>query len=308
MEPPPLWRTFLPADLPSERIAARFGLISDTHMPERCPALPPSLAQVFAGVDLILHAGDLGELSVLDELGAIAPVVAVHGNDDTPDAQRELPYQQVIAAAGQRIFLCHTHHPDPADEAAWRRANHPPGAAFARRAAMGRRAGAGIVVYGHSHVPVVAEYEDVWLVNPGAIAPPSSVTRMRYQTVALLYLRDDGTPFVVHVDPHEPDQPFAPAFWMEHDRQGAVSVMGSHFVASILEPELAPRWQRAWEHVRTMPAAERRAIDALLCRLAYPCWLGERQSVTTAEALDAFQTDPTLHPDTRDLVLRTLNG
>src|SRR2546428_11516176 len=76
---PALWQTLLPADLPVERVAARLGLISDTHLPERCPALPPSLARVFAGVDLILHAGDLGALSVLDRLSAIAPVVAVHG-------------------------------------------------------------------------------------------------------------------------------------------------------------------------------------------------------------------------------------
>src|SRR5687768_4030311 len=95
-----LWRKLLPAEFPVERVAARFGLISDTHMPERCPALPASLDRVFRGVDLILHAGDLGELAVLDRLSVVAPVVAVHGNDDTPEAQRELPYQQVVAAAG----------------------------------------------------------------------------------------------------------------------------------------------------------------------------------------------------------------
>jgi putative phosphoesterase len=300
------WHTLLPAGLPAERVAARFGLISDTHMPERCPALPPALERVFAGVDLILHAGDLGEHTVLDRLGAIASVVAVHGNDDTAEAQRELPYQQVIAAAGQRIFLCHTHHSDPADEEAWRRGSHPPGAAFARRAAMGHRAGAGIVVYGHSHVPVVAHVDGVWLVNPGAIAPANPVTRMRYQTVALLYLRDDGAPFVVHVDLAEPDRPFAPAFWMEHDRQGPVSLMAPHFVESILEPELAPRWLRAWEQVRTMPADERRTVNALLCRLAYPCWSGERRYVTLREALDAFRSETALAPATREAILRAL--
>ncbi|MBI3970704.1 MAG: metallophosphoesterase family protein [Chloroflexi bacterium] len=300
------WRALLPADMPAERVAARFGLISDTHLPERCPALPPSLDRVFGSVDLILHAGDLGELSVLDRLGALAPVVAVHGNDDTPEAQRELPYQQVIAAAGQRILLCHTHHPDPADEEAWRRRSHPPGAAFARRAAMGRRAGASIVAYGHSHVPVVAEVEGVWLVNPGAIAPANPVTRMRYQTVALLYLRDDGAPFVVHVDLAAPDRPFAPAFWLEHERRGAVSAMAPHFTESILEPALMPLWLRAWEQVRTMPDEARRPINALLCRLAYPCWSGEREHVTRAEVLDAFRTENTLPPETREFILRAL--
>ena len=61
----------------------RIGLISDTHMPERWPRLPSCIFSLFDGVDLILHAGDVGELWVLDELSLIAPVIAVHGNDDT---------------------------------------------------------------------------------------------------------------------------------------------------------------------------------------------------------------------------------
>jgi putative phosphoesterase len=69
--------------LPPERVAARIGIISDTHMPERCAALPPALFETLRGVDLLLHAGDVGELWVLDRLSALAPVVAVHGNDET---------------------------------------------------------------------------------------------------------------------------------------------------------------------------------------------------------------------------------
>ena len=83
----------------------RIGLISDTHMPERCAALPTAVFSTLANVDLLLHAGDVGELWVLDQLSAIAPVIAVHGNDDTAAAQRELPFQQIITAAGRRILL-----------------------------------------------------------------------------------------------------------------------------------------------------------------------------------------------------------
>ena len=53
---------FLPPYLPVERVAARIGLVSDTHMPERCPALPPALFEALRGVDLLLHAGDVSEL------------------------------------------------------------------------------------------------------------------------------------------------------------------------------------------------------------------------------------------------------
>jgi putative phosphoesterase len=117
-------------------------------MPERWAALPPALFAVLHGVDLLLHAGDVGELWVLDRLSTIAPVV-VHGNDDTEEAQRELPYQQIIAVAGQRILLCHCHYLAHAQEMDSRRddAWTPK---LDRRAALGQRAGAAVVVFGHT--------------------------------------------------------------------------------------------------------------------------------------------------------------
>ena len=65
----------LPPEWPVERLAACFGLVSDTHLPERLSRLPAALFEVLRGVDLVLHAGDIGELRVLDELSRIAPVV-----------------------------------------------------------------------------------------------------------------------------------------------------------------------------------------------------------------------------------------
>ena len=79
-------------DLPAGRVVACLGLISDTHMPKRWPAMPAAVFEALRSVDLVLHAGDVGKLWVLDELSVIAPVVAVHGNDETDEAQRELPY------------------------------------------------------------------------------------------------------------------------------------------------------------------------------------------------------------------------
>jgi len=59
------------------RIAACLGLIADTHYGDRLDALPPAVHGIFEGVDLILHAGDVGRLELLDQLGRTAPVVAV---------------------------------------------------------------------------------------------------------------------------------------------------------------------------------------------------------------------------------------
>lgn len=69
----------------------RIGVISDTHVPVRARVLPGAVFEVLAGVDLILHAGDLVTLDVLDELAAIAPVMAVHGNVDRPEVIERLP-------------------------------------------------------------------------------------------------------------------------------------------------------------------------------------------------------------------------
>ena len=112
------------------------------------------------GVDLLLHAGDIGELWVLDRLSVIAPVLAVHGNDDTADAKRELPYQQVLMVAGQRIVLTHAHYSDRAQELELRK-DDAWGPKLERRAAFGRRAGASIVVFGHTHVPMALQHGEV---------------------------------------------------------------------------------------------------------------------------------------------------
>lgn len=192
-------RRFVPPGIPASQIACCIGLLSDTHMPERCDALPPALFTVLQGVDLLLHAGDVGELWVLDRLSAIAPTIAVHGNDDTAEAKRELPYQQLVMLGGRRLLLCHGHHPDPDTEQASRRddAWQPK---LAWRAALGQGSGARIVVFGHTHIPMVQEYAGVLLVNPGALASPNGVTCQRLQSVALLFLTHDGVPHVSHVD------------------------------------------------------------------------------------------------------------
>ena len=178
-------------------------------MPARCAELPAAVFDVLRGVDVLLHAGDVGELWVLDRLSAIAPVIAVHGNDETAAVQRELPYQQLVVAGGVRILLTHGHYPDRAAELESRKddAWQPK---LARRTAMGQRANARVVVYGHTHVPMAVEHEGVLLVNPGAIASPNPTLRQHIQSVAILSIRDDGALFVTHIDLANPDQPFMP--------------------------------------------------------------------------------------------------
>jgi putative phosphoesterase len=277
----PALARYLPPQLPVARVAFAAGLVSDTHVPDRCARLPVALGDVLSGVDLILHAGDVGELRVLDELSAIAPVVAVHGNDDTAAAQRELPYQQVIAVAGERILLCHTHHPDRAQELAERR-DDVWGPKLDRRAAMGRRAGAGVVVWGHAHVPLACRHDGVLLINPGAIASGNYVTRQAVRTVAFLFLRDDGEAIPVHVDLASPAVPFAPGV----DLAAGFRAAAAQVSASILAPDLAAAWPALRSRLGE-PVPE--AFLTFFRRLAMPCWEGERPPLTSAELREALR-------------------
>jgi uncharacterized protein len=289
---------FLPHELSADRVAARVGLISDTHMPARCATLPPALFEVLRGVDLLLHAGDVGELWVLDALSAIAPVIAVHGNDETAEAQRELPYQQVIAVGGQRILLTHAHYPDRAAEMESRQDDEW-APKLNRRAAMGRRAGARIVVFGHTHIPMAVEHEGVFLINPGALACPSLESRQRVQSIAILCIRDDGPPYVTHIDLARPDQPFVPRI----DWEAGFGAAHQQFGQSILAPDLAS------DFPRLAATIQRAAPDdgwGLYLRLAHRCWSGAQAVITRAELRDAFQGDKDIPADAKGEILAAL--
>jgi len=120
------------------------GLISDTHGLVR-----PSVFDALAGVELILHAGDVGE-GVLEELRGIAPVRAVFGNTDPMD-DLELMSSIEMEHEGVRIHVSHGHElgsPTPQKLLA--------------------QYGADVIVYGHTHKQLVVNADQRWVVNPGA--------------------------------------------------------------------------------------------------------------------------------------------
>jgi putative phosphoesterase len=267
------------------------GLVSDTHMPRRCDALPLGVFEALRGVDLVRHAGDVGELWVLDRLAAIAPVVAVHGNDETVDATRELPYQQVVAAGGARVLLCHSHNPDRALEMASRAGDDLP-PKLARVAGLAAGSDAGVLVFGHWHVPLVQEVDGVLLVNPGAIASPNETTRQLRQTVARLYVEPGRAPRVEHVDVADPARVFQP----EVDPALGFSAAMAPFGASILDPAVqSGRWDALRGALVSLVGREV-AQDAFL-RVARRVWSGQQEWITPAEVLDSLEADPRAPPD-----------
>jgi hypothetical protein len=276
-------KQFLPDELPVERVAACVGLISDTHMPQRWAKLPTAVFDVLHGVDALLHAGDLGKLWVLDQLSAIAPVIAVHGNDDTTESQQNLPFQQVITVAGQRILLWHSHYPDRAAEMASRQGDElvPK---LQRSIQQAKQAGASVVVFGHWHIPLVYQQDGITVINPGAIASGNFFTRQMCQTVALLFIRDDGMPFVVHVDLAAPDQPHTAWCNWEAGFRAAME----QYNASILSPELKIIWPRL--HQEIYPLASEPFIAAL-GRVGHRCWSDGQAFFTIPELWEELEKE-----------------
>ena len=128
------------------------------------------MLDAFAGVDHILHAGDVGSDAVLTGLEALAPVTAVRGNVDA-GLQRRLPDTAELELGGARVAVIH-------------------GNQLARRSAAvaaARFPGADMVVFGHSHVPSVDRVEKTLAVNPGSAGQPRFGSAV---TVALARVED----------------------------------------------------------------------------------------------------------------------
>jgi len=279
---------FLPSTRRPDEVVAAIGLLSDTHYPLRCERLPPVLFEIFHGVDLLLHAGDVGELALLDQLSTIAPIIAVHGNDEPATAQAALPYQQLIPCQGRRILLWHSHYPDRQEELA-SRAEDAMVPKFQRTIDRAHAAGATIAIFGHWHIPLIYQQDGVTVINPGAIASGNFFTRQRLQSVALLYLFADGGHAVVHIDLATPTTSFTP------HQQWPASFQRT--LANVSEPILtADLEQRAQQFRSTLTDEARTALMELFLPLAQLCWRRERMVISTEELLVHLEANNHLSP------------
>ena len=134
------------------------GVISDTHGLVR----PEALAAL-AGVERIVHAGDIGDQAVLDALARVAPVTAVRGNNDRGRWASDLPVTEVVEVGGVLLYLLHDLHELDLEP---------------------RAAGFAAVISGHSHQPRLEEKDGVLYLNPGSAGPrrfklPISLARLR---------------------------------------------------------------------------------------------------------------------------------
>ena len=160
------------------------GVVADTHSRPHAGALEHLRAMAPAA---ILHAGDIGDLAVLEQLREIAPVHAVRGNID----KHELPDDLVVELGPLRVFMTHIAVYGPHLRAD-----------IAKKA---RAANANLVVCGHSHVPFIGRERDLTVFNPGSIGPRRFQLPIVFGTITV-------TPTAVrlaHID-CETGQPWSP--------------------------------------------------------------------------------------------------
>ncbi|MFH1595850.1 MAG: metallophosphoesterase family protein [Pseudomonadota bacterium] len=141
----------------------RIGVIADTHGLLRREAL-----KALRGVELIIHAGDVGGPEILEALRALAPVYAVRGNTDRGDFGRSLPQTQVVQVGGVQLYVLHELFCLDLDPAA---------------------AGLAAVIFGHSHRPHLERKDGVLYLNPGSAGPRRFTLPV---TLALLNLQKKG--------------------------------------------------------------------------------------------------------------------
>jgi hypothetical protein len=173
----------VPRGLPNEKPAKIIGLISDTHVPVRAKAIPKKVFAVFQNADFIVHAGDLVELAVIDELEQLAPVLAVHGNMDGPEVSGALPKLNSMKVADWKIGVMH----DP---------NTLFGMGKMREIA--KQNGFNVFVFGHTHNSSIKWEGKTLYINPGSATNPTSF--INKPSVALLKVtREAIAPEIVHV-------------------------------------------------------------------------------------------------------------
>ncbi len=147
----------------------RLGVICDSHIPDRMRVLPPATFEALAGVDAVLHTGDVCVQRVLDALAKLAPVYAVRGNRDLT---LRLPLDRELTFEGARLGLTHGHGGlrHYASERLLTAVLGDHNMRFLRQV-RGRFGSVQTVVFGHTHRPVNFVMNGVLMFNPGSLGP-----------------------------------------------------------------------------------------------------------------------------------------
>lgn len=153
----------------------RIAVLSDTHLPVRLTALPGVVYEACADADLIIHAGDIEDRSVIEDLQRLAPVKAVHGNMDGMDTAQRYPDRLLLELEGFTVGVTH------GSGASWGIRN--------RVKDRFKPVEPDIIIHGHTHEYFWQKENGIWFLNPGAVANPR-----RRRSMAVLTLEKGREP------------------------------------------------------------------------------------------------------------------
>ncbi len=175
----------------------KVGLIADTHMPGSIESLWPQVVEAFSDADVILHAGDLHTLSVVDELCALAPTYVAIGNGDVGIVDERLQNTWLLDFHGLKVGMVH-HFPSPERKSA---------EVISKRVNRDFEQRPDIVIFGHTHFEGIYQVEDLLCINPGSPTLPRNQS-LRHGTIGCLEISDAEISVVIHqiteqgLDPH----------------------------------------------------------------------------------------------------------
>ncbi|MEI3612399.1 metallophosphoesterase family protein [Pseudogracilibacillus sp. SO30301A] len=147
---------------------------SDTHLRGKIRVLPKELLSACEQADLIIHGGDWSENFVYKTLASFADVIGVHGNVDSDEVKKQFPERQLIEVKGFKIGVTHGHGEKKTSEK--------------RALEVFETDDVDIIIFGHSHIPMMRYVGKVLLLNPGS---PTYKRKLPYFSFAMLEIKEN---------------------------------------------------------------------------------------------------------------------
>ncbi|MBI5300848.1 MAG: metallophosphoesterase family protein [Chloroflexi bacterium] len=172
----------------------KIGVLADTHIPTILPALPPRILELFNGIDIILHVGDVCDLTVLQQLEPIAQTFAVSGDQDSPEVKKYLQEKQRLEFSERAVGLVHGHRALTDGGFVRRmvyRFNREKQRQDLYAGVLREFDNVDAIIFGHTHEPYIKMHGGVLLFNPGSVARPTNANSRG--TVGILEI----TPFAI---------------------------------------------------------------------------------------------------------------
>ncbi len=177
-------QTMISREITRFKASKTVGLIADTHIPARAKCIPKMVFKTFENADFIVHAGDLVQLAVIDELEQLAPVLAVHGNMDGPEVSDALPKLNSLKIFDWKIGVM-----------------HDPRALFgmSKMREIAKQNNFNVFVYGHTHNSNIKWERQTLYINPGSPTNPLPSFVIKPSVALLKVTKEAITPEIIHI-------------------------------------------------------------------------------------------------------------